>query len=80
MTSDREYYLFALKIIGDFGMSIAAPVVAFVLLGQYLDGRYGYGPYFTIAGFVLAAALSARIVWRKAKSYGKEYQRMNERK
>ena len=37
-TNDRAYYTFALKIIGDFGVSIAAPVVLFVLVGQYLDG------------------------------------------
>jgi F0F1-type ATP synthase assembly protein I len=79
MTSDREYYLFALKIIGDFGLAIAAPVVAFVLAGQWLDGRYGRSPWFTIIGFVLAAALSARIIYRKAKKYGEEYRKMNER-
>ena len=79
MASDREYYLFALKIIGDFGLAIAAPVVAFVLIGQYLDERYGRSPWFTIIGFVLAAALSGRIIWRKAKKYGEEYRKMNEK-
>lgn len=80
MTSDREYYLFALKIIGDFGLSIAVPVVLFVLAGQWLDQRFDLSPYLTIAGFVLAALLSGRIIWQKAKFYGKEYQRMSDRK
>lgn len=79
MTSDREYYLFALKIIGDFGLAIAAPVVGFVLLGQYLDERYGRSPWFIIAGFVLAALLSGRIIYRKAKQYGREYQKLNDK-
>lgn len=79
-TSDREYYLFALKIIGNFGAAIAVPVVLFVLLGRYLEDRWGHAPYFTIAGFALAAMLSGRMIYKKAKEYGKEYQKLNERK
>jgi len=79
-TNDRAYYTFALKIIGDFGVSIAAPVVLFVLVGQYLDGKYGKSPLFTILGFVLAAAISARIIYRKAKRYGAEYQKLGQTK
>lgn len=78
-TSDREYYLFALKIIGDFGATIAVPVVVFVLMGQYLDNRWGYSPLFSILGFALAVLLSGRIIYRKAKEYGKEYQRLNDK-
>ena len=77
-TSSREYHLFAFKMLGDFGASIAAPVVLFVLIGQYLDGKYDKLPLFTILGFVLAALLSAKIIYKKAKIYGKEYKRMNE--
>jgi F0F1-type ATP synthase assembly protein I len=72
--SDRSYYLFALKIIGDFGAAIAAPVVIFVLIGQWLDGKYDKGPLFTIIAFILAAAISAKIIHKRAKQYGKEYQ------
>lgn len=77
--SDRSYYLFALKIIGDFGVSIAAPVVIFVLLGQWLDARYEKGPLFTITAFVLAAAVSAKIIHKRAKQYGREYQNLVDR-
>ncbi|MEK7131294.1 MAG: AtpZ/AtpI family protein [Patescibacteria group bacterium] len=77
-TSSREYYLFAFKMLGDFGASIAVPVVLFVFIGQYLDGKYDKSPLFTILGFVLAALLSAKIIYKKAKAYGKEYKRMNE--
>lgn len=77
-TSSREYYLFAFKIMGDFGVTIAAPVVLFVLVGQYLDGKYNKGPLFTILGFVLAGLITIKIIHKKAKAYGAEYKRMND--
>lgn len=76
-TSDRAYYIFALRIIGDFGASIAVPVVVFVLIGQWLDAKYGTAPWVMIAGLALAALSSARIIYKKAKKYGQEYQAMN---
>jgi len=81
-TTDREYYLFALRIIGDFGATIAMPVVVFVLFGQWLDGKYETSPLFTIIGFVLAALISAKIIHKKAKRYGEQYQKLvdNEQK
>lgn len=79
-TTDREYYFFALRIIGNFGASIAAPVVIFVLIGQYLDNKYHSTPWFTIGAFVLSALTSAKIVYKKAKQYGEEYQRMNRKR
>jgi hypothetical protein len=77
--SDRNYYMFALKIIGDFGVSIAAPVVIFVLIGQWLDGRYDKAPIFTIIAFILAAAVSAKLIHKRANRYGKEYQNLVDR-
>lgn len=79
-SKSREYYLFAFKIIGDFGASIAAPVVMFVLVGQYLDEKHSRSPLFTILGFVLAAIISVKIIYKKARQYGEEYKRMNESK
>ncbi len=78
--NDRQYYLFGLKIAGDFGLTIAGPVVLFVLFGRYLDGRYGQGWLFTILGFALAALLSGIVIYRKAKKYGQEYQKLDEDK
>lgn len=78
--SDREYYLFALRIIGDFGVNIAVPVVVLALLGEYLDDKYGWTPIATISGFILAALISGIIIYRKAKKYGREYQDMAQSK
>ena len=79
-SKSREYYMFAFRIMGDFGASIAIPVVLLVLMGQYLDERYGKSPLFTIIGFVLAALVSAKIIYKKAKIYGEEYKRLGEKK
>jgi len=73
---DRKYYFFALRIVGDFGVAIAAPVIVLVLIGQYLDTRYHRQVLFTILAFILAALLSAYIIYRKAKKYGKQYQQL----
>ncbi len=78
--SDRKYYLFALKVVGDFGANIAVPVVIFVLLGQFLEKRYGFAPYGTVAGFVIAAIISGVIIFRKAKEYGTQYQELIKKK
>lgn len=77
-TTSREYYLFAFRILGDFGASIAVPVVLFVLIGHYIDGKYNKTPLFTIIGFVLAALITIRIIKGKAIQYGAEYKRMND--
>ncbi len=79
-TTDRQYYLFALRIAGDFGATIAIPVVMFVLIGRWLDGKYDKGALFTVIGFVLAALISGRIIYKKSKQYGKEYQALVDKK
>lgn len=78
-TSDRAYYLLAMRIVGDFGASLAVPVVLFVLVGQWLDEKYHKSPWFTIAAFVLAAAISGKIIYQKAKKYGEEYQKLDKK-
>ncbi len=76
LESDKKYYFFALKIAGDFGASIAAPVVIFVIIGQYLDTKYHLTPYLTILAFVVAALISGKIIHQKAKKYGEEYKNL----
>ncbi len=65
--------LMGLRIISDFGASIAVPVVLFVIIGQWLDNKYEKGPLFTVIAFLLAALVSGKIIYKKSKQYGKEY-------
>jgi F0F1-type ATP synthase assembly protein I len=76
LSNNRKYYLFAFKIMGDFGVSIAVPVVLFAYIGQKLDDYYNTKMIFTIIGFVIAAALTAKLIYKKAKKYGEEYQKL----
>ncbi len=76
--TDRKYAMMGMRIIGDFGAAIAIPVVAFVLAGQWLDGKYDAGYKFTIGAFVLSALVSGRILYKKAKAYGAEFQKLND--
>ncbi len=78
-SSDREYVLLGLQIIGDFGATIAVPVVTLVILGQWLEGKYGHAPWFTITAFVLAAFLSGKMIYQKAKEYNVKYHEIENR-
>lgn len=69
----RKYMLLGVRITGDFGAVIAVPVVVFVLIGRWFDARYGIGPWVTVGAFVLAALLSGKLIYKKAKAYGKEF-------
>jgi F0F1-type ATP synthase assembly protein I len=66
--------MLAVRIMADFGASIAVPVVLFAALGKRLDARFGTQPWLLVIGFVLAAAVSAILIWQKAKRYGREYE------
>ena len=76
--TDRKYAMMGMRIIGDFGAAIAVPVVVFVLIGQWLDGKYDTGYKFTVGAFVLAALVSGKILYKKAKAYGAEFQSLND--
>lgn len=72
--NDARYWIFGLRIVVDFGASIALPVVVLSMAGKRLDARFGTHPWLLIAGFVLAAMLSAALIYRSAKRYGRQYQ------
>jgi len=75
-TTDAAYQRLAMRIFADFGASIAVPAVLAGLLGKWLDDTRGTGPFWLIACLALALALTAYMVVRKARRYGREYQRM----
>ena len=76
--NDRKYWIFALKIVGDFGASIAIPVVIFVIIGQWIDRRFDFSPWATVFAFLLSAVVSGKMIYQKAKKYGNEYQNLGE--
>ena len=78
--NDRQYYMLAMKIVLDFGASIAVPAVIFALIGQYLDEKYQKYPLFIILCLVNAFLITARIILAKAKIYGEEYQKLGQTK
>ena len=71
--TDRKYIIMAFRIIADFGVTIAVPVVLFTYLGRKLDAYSGVGPWCTVLGFVVAAGLTTVLIRRKANWYGQEY-------
>ncbi|MBI4435211.1 AtpZ/AtpI family protein [Candidatus Uhrbacteria bacterium] len=81
MAQDAKYYRLAGRIFADFSGTIAIPAVLAALLGKWLDGRYGTEPRYMVILLVVAFALSAYAVVRKAKMYKNAYERlMNEPK
>ncbi|MFH1047734.1 MAG: AtpZ/AtpI family protein [Patescibacteria group bacterium] len=70
---DRQYMMLGLRIVGEFGVIIAAPIVILAVLGHWLDERYSTAPLFLIGGFILAAVLSGISIYRRAKQFGREY-------
>lgn len=71
---DRGFYLFGLRIVGDFSATIAVPAVLGALAGTRLDARWGSKPYALAGCLLLAFGISALVIRRKAAAYGKEYQ------
>lgn len=69
----RQSMLLGIRIAGDFGAAIAVPIVIFVLIGQWLDRKYGIGPWATVGAFVISALISGKIIYRKARAYGREF-------
>lgn len=74
MDNSRKSYLFAFKAFGDFGITIAVPAVLAALAGKWLDIKFGSYPKCTILLLTIAFVLTAIILVRKVKQYGKEYE------
>lgn len=76
-STDRKYILLGFKIVGDFSFTIAIPVLFFVLIAQWFENKYGGSPYITIIAFVMAALITIKIIRKKAKDYGRQYEELN---
>lgn len=73
--SDRFYYWLAFRIAGDFGATIAVPAVVATFLGKYLDKKWGSSPWMMVILIAIAFTLTAIIIVRKAKYYGKLFEK-----
>jgi len=78
-SSDNKYYIFALKIMLDFGATIAVPAVIFSLIGQYFDTKYDKAPLFLILFLATALLITIKFLIKKAKKYGNLYQKIDKK-
>lgn len=76
---DRKYWIFSLKIVGDFGITLALPIVIFSLLGQKLDDQFSTGRFFLVLGFIVSALLSGKIIYKKTKKYAEDYENLDKK-
>ncbi|MEI7741887.1 MAG: AtpZ/AtpI family protein [bacterium] len=72
-TSRKNPYIVAFSMLGELGLEIALPVVAFTMIGKRIDVAYGTTPKAIIISFILAFALSAGIIWKRADEMKKMY-------
>jgi len=73
-TSDRYYYALAIRIAGDFGVSIAVPALLAAYAGKKLDEKFGTEPWILAGLLLLALAITIITIVKKAKYYGELYE------
>ncbi len=76
-TSDAKYYGFAMRIVADFGATIAVPAVVATFAGIWLDRKFGTMPWLLLVCLGLAFALTGLMISRKAKTYAEQFDRLN---
>lgn len=76
----RASYLLGLRIMADFGATIAIPAVLGAVVGVRLDAAWGTRPYVLIACLLVAFGLTALVMRRKVIAYGQEYRKLVEKK
>ena len=77
MATDAQYQRLALRIFADFSGTIAIPAVLGALLGKWLDSRFGTEPWLLIVTLAVALGVTASVVVRKARFYGRKYEELN---
>jgi hypothetical protein len=53
----------------DMGFIIALPLVVAAFLGKWLDNRFGTKPWLTLAGILVAIAITTVWMTKKLKAY-----------
>lgn len=73
----KKSLLFSFSFIGKIGFSVAVPLVAFGVLGRYLDKKTGTSPYLLLLGILLATVLVYFIVKKIVQQAIGEIQEIN---
>lgn len=73
--SDRFYYVLALRVAADFGVTIAVPALLAAYLGKKLDEKFGTEPLILAGLLIFALAITVIIIVKKAKYYGELYEK-----
>lgn len=71
--SDAAYYRFAMRIVGDFSVSIAVPAVVAAFVGIWFDRKFGTTPWLMIIGLVAAFSSTYLVIKKKATDYAKQF-------
>lgn len=77
MNQDAAYRRLAFKIFAEFTGTIAVPAVLAALFGKWLDEKYSTEPRYLIILLVLAFASTGAFVYKRAKQYRDEYEKIN---
>ncbi len=73
----KNILLFSFSFIGKIGFSVAIPLVAFALLGRYIDNRLGTHPYFFMSGIIIATIIVYLILRKLIKDTIEQFNKMN---
>lgn len=76
----RASYMLGLRIMADFGATIAIPAVLAAFAGMRIDARWHTRPYALASLLLIAFGLTAIVIRRKALAYGREYRKLTEKK
>jgi len=79
IVSDARYYGFAMRIVGDFGATIAVPAVLGAFVGIWLDKQFGTAPWLLVLALGLSFAFTAYMIQKKATEYGKKFEDLNKK-
>lgn len=58
-------------IVFELGFLIAIPIVVLILLGRWLDMKFGTGVFFLVSGVVLALVSTTVLIARRVKQMTK---------
>lgn len=78
--SDAAYYRFAMRVVGDFGVSIAVPVVIATFVGIWLDREFGTTPWLLFAGLAASLLATYLVIKKKAIDYAKRFEALGKEK